>query len=322
MNRLVLSLALVALSAIGAQAQNYPTRSGTVIVPFAAGGPADITGRIVADIFSRHLGQQFVVENAAGAGGTTGTTRAARANPDGYTVDLRPSRHQRAGGHLLSQPRLRRRKGLRADRADRRAARAAGDPQGSPAQQPQGVRRLRQGQREQAQHGACRRRLGVLHRLPAAQLRHRHQADHGAVHRHRARRQRDARRPGRLRLRSDPRARCRMCAPARSRRWRSPPRSAARCCRTCRPPPSRACRSSTWRRSMRCSRPRARRKPSSTSSPTRSARGSTRSRSASGWRASAPTIAEPTRRGPKALGELVHSEIARLTPILKAAAAK
>jgi len=86
MNRLALSLALITLSAAGAQAQNYPTRSGTVIVPFAAGGPADITGRIVADIFSRHLGQQFVVENTAGAGGTTGTTRASRASPDGYTV--------------------------------------------------------------------------------------------------------------------------------------------------------------------------------------------------------------------------------------------
>ena len=86
MNRVVVSLALAALSAVGAQAQNYPTRAVTVIVPFAAGGPADITGRIVADIFSRHLGQQFVVENVGGAGGTTGTTRAARANPDGYTI--------------------------------------------------------------------------------------------------------------------------------------------------------------------------------------------------------------------------------------------
>jgi tripartite-type tricarboxylate transporter receptor subunit TctC len=86
MSRLALSLALLALSAIGAQAQNYPTRPATVIVPFAAGGPADITGRIVADIFSRHLGQQFVVENVGGAGGTTGTARAARANADGYTL--------------------------------------------------------------------------------------------------------------------------------------------------------------------------------------------------------------------------------------------
>ena len=142
-----------------------------------------------------------------------------------------------------------------------------------PGQQPQGVRRLRQGEREQAQHGACRRRLGVLYRLPAAQQRHRHQADAGAVHRHRAGDERHPRRPGRLRLRPGARARCRMCAPARSRRSPSPPRSAARCCRTCRPPTSRACRSSTARRSTRCSRRKARRRRSSTSSPTRSSKG-------------------------------------------------
>ena len=78
---------LVMLAAIsGAQAQDYPTKTVTVIVPFAAGGPADVTGRIVADIFTRHLGQQFVVENVGGAGGTVGSLRAARAAPDGYTL--------------------------------------------------------------------------------------------------------------------------------------------------------------------------------------------------------------------------------------------
>jgi len=70
----------------GAQAQDYPTRSVTVIVPFAAGGPADVMGRIASDIFSRHLGQSFVVENVGGAGGTVGTLRAARAPNDGYTL--------------------------------------------------------------------------------------------------------------------------------------------------------------------------------------------------------------------------------------------
>jgi tripartite-type tricarboxylate transporter receptor subunit TctC len=85
----LISVAMLALAGIaGAQAQGYPTRSATVVVPFAAGGPADITGRIVADIYSRALGQQFVVENVAGAGGSTGTTRVARANPDGYTIGL------------------------------------------------------------------------------------------------------------------------------------------------------------------------------------------------------------------------------------------
>jgi tripartite-type tricarboxylate transporter receptor subunit TctC len=81
--------ALIALAGItGAQAQGYPTRSGTIVVPFTAGGPADITGRIVADIFSRALGQQFVVENVPGAGGSTGTARVARAAADGYTLGL------------------------------------------------------------------------------------------------------------------------------------------------------------------------------------------------------------------------------------------
>jgi tripartite-type tricarboxylate transporter receptor subunit TctC len=70
----------------GAEAQEYPARTVTIIVPFAAGGPADITGRIVADIFNRHLGQKFVVENVGGAGGTIGALRAARAAADGYTI--------------------------------------------------------------------------------------------------------------------------------------------------------------------------------------------------------------------------------------------
>jgi tripartite-type tricarboxylate transporter receptor subunit TctC len=80
---------LAGLSGVdGAHAQSYPARAVTIIVPFAAGGPADITGRIVADQLSRTLTQQFVVENIGGAGGTTGTTRAARASPDGYTLAL------------------------------------------------------------------------------------------------------------------------------------------------------------------------------------------------------------------------------------------
>lgn len=79
--------ALFALAGInGAQAQDYPARTVTIIVPFAAGGPADVTGRIVADILSRHLGQSFVVENVGGAGGTVGTLRAAKAPNDGYTL--------------------------------------------------------------------------------------------------------------------------------------------------------------------------------------------------------------------------------------------
>src|SRR5580704_17312992 len=69
-------------------AQSYPNRPVTIIVPFAPGGASDVVGRIIADYLSRALGQQFVIENVAGAGGTTGTIRAMRATPDGYTIQL------------------------------------------------------------------------------------------------------------------------------------------------------------------------------------------------------------------------------------------
>jgi tripartite-type tricarboxylate transporter receptor subunit TctC len=82
---IVATLAL-ALSAVSSDAQTYPSRPVTVIVPFAAGGPTDIVARIMADYFSKTLGQQFIVENVAGAGGTTGTTRLTQAAPDGYTI--------------------------------------------------------------------------------------------------------------------------------------------------------------------------------------------------------------------------------------------
>jgi tripartite-type tricarboxylate transporter receptor subunit TctC len=87
MKKAVLALAAVAgLAATGAHAQNYPTRPITMIVPFAAGGPTDVIARIVTDHMSRTLGQQIVIENVAGAGGTTGITRAAQSQPDGYTI--------------------------------------------------------------------------------------------------------------------------------------------------------------------------------------------------------------------------------------------
>jgi tripartite-type tricarboxylate transporter receptor subunit TctC len=69
-----------------ARAQTYPTRPITIVVPFAAGGTGDLVVRIVGEHLSRTLGQQLVVENVVGAGGTVGSTRAMRANPDGYTI--------------------------------------------------------------------------------------------------------------------------------------------------------------------------------------------------------------------------------------------
>lgn len=86
MKRLILALAALGLMALPAAAQNYPTRPITLIVPFAAGGPTDIIARIVGEHMSKTLGQQIVVENVAGAGGTTGITRGAQASKDGYTI--------------------------------------------------------------------------------------------------------------------------------------------------------------------------------------------------------------------------------------------
>jgi tripartite-type tricarboxylate transporter receptor subunit TctC len=84
--RLAGALASLALLSTGALAQDYPARAITLIVPFAAGGPTDVVARIVGEHMSRTLGQQLVIENAVGAGGTTASTRAKRAAPDGYTI--------------------------------------------------------------------------------------------------------------------------------------------------------------------------------------------------------------------------------------------
>ena len=71
-----------------AMAQTYPSRPVTLIVPFAAGGPTDVAARVVSEHMSRTLGQQIVVENVVGAGGTVGSLRTMRANPDGYTIQM------------------------------------------------------------------------------------------------------------------------------------------------------------------------------------------------------------------------------------------
>ena len=78
--------ATFSLAAAPAAAQDYPTRNITMIIPFAAGGPTDVIARIVASDMSKTLGQQIIIENVVGAGGTTAATRASKAAPDGYTL--------------------------------------------------------------------------------------------------------------------------------------------------------------------------------------------------------------------------------------------
>jgi tripartite-type tricarboxylate transporter receptor subunit TctC len=79
-------IAVVAASLCAiAGAQDFPAKPVTMLIPFAAGGPTDVIGRVLAQSMSKALGQTVIVENATGAGGTIATTRLARAQPDGYT---------------------------------------------------------------------------------------------------------------------------------------------------------------------------------------------------------------------------------------------
>jgi tripartite-type tricarboxylate transporter receptor subunit TctC len=86
--RRLLSFSAAFAVSTAALAQAYPSRPITMIVPFTAGGPTDTVGRSLALAMSKHLGQQVVIENVGGAGGTVGVTRAKNAAPDGYTILL------------------------------------------------------------------------------------------------------------------------------------------------------------------------------------------------------------------------------------------
>jgi tripartite-type tricarboxylate transporter receptor subunit TctC len=83
-------------------AQDYPTRPVRIIVPFGAGGPADVTARLIGNVLQENFGQPFVVENRTGAGGVIGTLEAAKSPPDGYTL-LMMSNTQTANESLVPQ---------------------------------------------------------------------------------------------------------------------------------------------------------------------------------------------------------------------------
>jgi tripartite-type tricarboxylate transporter receptor subunit TctC len=88
MKSIALALALVTLAAAPAAAQTYPSRSVRVILPFGAGGVADITARLVTEKLGERLGQRFVIENMPGAGGISAARAALSAPADGYTLAL------------------------------------------------------------------------------------------------------------------------------------------------------------------------------------------------------------------------------------------
>jgi tripartite-type tricarboxylate transporter receptor subunit TctC len=107
MKRALVGVALALLTAAGigvAAAQDYPSRPITMIIPFAAGGPTDVLGRVVGARMGEILGQQIVIENVGGAGGMTGSARVANAPPDGYMMVLGTVGTHAQGQTLYSKP--------------------------------------------------------------------------------------------------------------------------------------------------------------------------------------------------------------------------
>src|SRR2546429_3168908 len=104
MTRLLFAVTLAAIagSLASAQAQTYPARPITMIVPLAPGGSTDVIGRIMAEGMRASLGQPVVVENVTGAGGTIGIGRLARATPDGYTFGIGQWGTNMANGAIYS----------------------------------------------------------------------------------------------------------------------------------------------------------------------------------------------------------------------------
>src|SRR5437660_9275094 len=96
----VLVAALLTAPLCSAQAEDYPSRPVKIIVPFGAGGPADVAARLIGNVLQESLGQPFVIENRTGAGGVIGTQEVAKSTPDGYTL-LMMSNTQTANESLV-----------------------------------------------------------------------------------------------------------------------------------------------------------------------------------------------------------------------------
>ena len=177
MKKPIIAAAFAGLLALtgSASAQNFPTHPVTMVIPFAAGGPQDTIGRIIAQRMSELLGQTVVVENVGGAGGMTGAKRVADAKPDGYTMILGSVGTHAQNQTLYKQPLY----NVLTDFtpvaylaetpiAHHHAARPAGEGL-------QGIHRLRQSQSGQDAIWLGRRRLGHASGLRRAQQRDGHQ---------------------------------------------------------------------------------------------------------------------------------------------------
>jgi len=140
-------------------ADTYPDHKIRMIVPFAAGGPTDVIGRLVAERLSEVLGQQVYVENLPGAGGNLGVETAKRAAPDGYTIVVVLDRLHHQSDHVHDH-RLRSAQGFCADLPGRGIAQRDHRAPFRAGEKPQRADRFHQGQSRQIQLRPAKHRLG------------------------------------------------------------------------------------------------------------------------------------------------------------------
>ena len=177
MTRLLRAAALACLFGIAAapaSAQDYPSRTVKLIVPFGAGGPADVFARDVAQHLSEQMKQPFVVENRPGAGSIIGTDAVAKSAPDGYTLLVMSNTHT-TNESLIAEQAVPADARLRAGRADQLLRPADGHSPVGAGEGPEGVHRARQGEAGQAQLRVVRAGHAVSHGGRAVQSDERHQ---------------------------------------------------------------------------------------------------------------------------------------------------
>ena len=198
------ALAVVVLAPLHPlNAQDWPARTVTMVVPFPAGGPIDVVARILAQPMSELLGQQIIIENIGGAGGTTGSSRVAKAAPDGYQFLLGNSGTHAYSQLLYKKPPYDAVDDFAPGRRVRRELEGAGDAQGFAGRHAGRVHRLRQGQPSTDAIRLGRRRLGHACDLRPAQHRDRRRGHPCALSRHRSGDAGSDGRPHRLHLRRD-----------------------------------------------------------------------------------------------------------------------
>jgi tripartite-type tricarboxylate transporter receptor subunit TctC len=172
--RLTAAVCGILLALCGAApAQNYPSKPLTMIIPFAAGGPTDVLGRVIAQRMSEIMGQQVVVENVGGAGGMTGSKRVADAASDGYTFVLGTVGTHAQGQSLYKKPLYNAATDFTAVALIAEVPIVLITRKDLPVNNLQGVRRLHEGQSGQDAVRLGRSRLCDSPGLRAAQLSHR-----------------------------------------------------------------------------------------------------------------------------------------------------